>query len=348
MKNSPTIGPVMIDFEGLSLSEIEIKRLESPLVGGVILFTRNFESPDQLAQLVKQIRSIKPQVIIAVDHEGGRVQRFRTGFTRLPCMASLGSVYKKDVGEALHLARELGWLMAAELRAFDIDISFAPVMDRDHGISAVIGDRAYSSDPKAIVELCSSFIEGMHEAGMASTGKHFPGHGAVEADSHTDIPIDDRPQSVIEQEDMSIFRQLSQRGMDAVMPAHVIYTAVDSLPAGFSSIWIDILRNECSFDGVVFSDDLSMEGASVAGSFEERADAALKAGCDMVLVCNDPVAADLVIEHLLGGGVSVNEKSEARLLRMQGSGNYTMEELQASERWKAAVLLTQKLMVSGG
>jgi beta-N-acetylhexosaminidase len=262
-------------------------------------------------------------------------------------MACLGRVYEKDVSEALHFARELGWLMAAELRAFDIDISFAPVMDRDHGISAVIGDRAYSSDPKAIVGLCSAFIAGMHEAGMASTGKHFPGHGAVEADSHIDIPVDDRARSVIEQEDMSIFKEMSQRGMDAVMPAHVIYPSVDSLPAGFSSVWIDILRNACAFDGVIFSDDLSMEGASVAGSFEERADAALEAGCDMVLVCNDAAAADLVIEHLSGRAFSADDKSVARLCKMQGGEQHSWNELHSSSRWKTAVHIAEDLMTSG-
>lgn len=341
MHTHPKLGPVMIDLEGLYLSDSEINRLTHPLVGGVILFTRNFESPEQLQSLVLEIRSARKDVIIAVDHEGGRVQRFREGFTRLPCMKSLGVSYALDRDKALRDATELGWLMAAELRAFDIDISFAPVMDRDYGVSSVIGDRAFSSDPAVIVELCSAFVAGMHEAGMASTGKHFPGHGAVSADSHIDIPVDERSREEIESEDMLIFKQMSERGMDAVMPAHVIYPKVDSQPAGFSRVWIDILRNECQFDGVIFSDDLSMEGASVAGSFESRADAALSAGCDMVLVCNNPDAAEAVITHL--SDFEPAARSQSRLGHMLGKKVIAKAELTRSDRWKNAVELANQL-----
>ncbi len=339
------LGPVMIDFEGLYLTEPEINRLIHPLVGGAILFTRNFESPEQLQSLVSQIRGAREDVIIAVDHEGGRVQRFRQGFTELPCMKSLGAVYEVNREQALENAKELGWLMASELRAFDIDISFAPVMDRDYGVSAVIGDRAFSSNPEIIIELCSAFITGMHEAGMASTGKHFPGHGAVSADSHVDIPVDDRTRSEIESEDMLIFKEMRRQGMDAVMPAHVIYPKVDSKPAGFSRVWIDILRTECQFEGVIFSDDLSMEGASVAGSFEARADAALSAGCDMVLVCNNPVAVDAVIAHLCDW--QANAKSQSRLNNMLGKNATTMKKLTQSDRWRCAVQLANKLKSKG-
>ena len=345
MHTQSKIGPVMIDFEGLYLNESEIKRLKHPLVGGVILFTRNFASVAQLEDLVHEIRTIKKGVIIAVDHEGGRVQRFRDGFTRLPSMGSLGQLYESNSVQALNDAKELGWLMASELRAFDIDISFAPVMDRDYGVSAVIGDRAFSSEPGNIIELASAFIEGMHEAGMASTGKHFPGHGAVSADSHVDIPVDDRPRAQIEQQDMSIFKEMSRRGMDAVMPAHVIYPQVDKHPAGFSRVWIDILRNDCKFDGVIFSDDLSMEGASVAGSFEARADAALSAGCDMVLVCNNPVAADAVVDHLVN--FKPTTQSVSRLQKMLGNKAPDLGQLKQSVRWQKASQIADKLLTTG-
>lgn len=345
MKSEFTIGPVMIDFNGLQLTEQEIRRLKDPLVGGVILFTRNFESPSQLKRLLGEIRSERNDIIVAVDHEGGRVQRFREGFTRIPCMGTLGKRYELDRASALKEAKEMGWLMAAELRAFDIDISFAPVMDRDYGISEVIGDRAFSSNPQSIIALCTAFISGMHEAGMASTGKHFPGHGAVVADSHVDIPIDKRSRAEIEREDMLVFKEMCKHGMDAVMPAHVIYPDVDSQPAGFSRVWINILRDQCDFDGVIFSDDLSMEGATVAGSFEARADAALAAGCDMILVCNNPDAADVVIKHL--DSFKADDASSSRLLKMKGSRQFDMTELHQSERWQIATQIAFNLNSSG-
>ncbi|KZZ64750.1 beta-N-acetylhexosaminidase [Oleiphilus sp. HI0130] len=345
MHIEPKLGPVMIDFEGIHLTTSEISRLVDPLVGGVILCTRNFESQAQLASLIGQIRAARRDVIIAVDHEGGRVQRFREGFTKLPCMQTLGMAYEINKENALRDAKELGWLMASELRAFDIDISFAPVMDRDYGISDVIGDRAFSSDPTIIVALCSAFIAGMHEAGMASTGKHFPGHGAVSADSHVDIPVDGRSLEEITSHDMRIFKEMCEHGMDAVMPAHVIYPKVDDQPAGFSRIWIDILRNDCQFSGVIFSDDLSMEGATVAGGFEARADAALSAGCDMVLVCNNPLAADAVITHL--ADFESSAQSSARLTNMLGKTRIGWAELRQTERWRNAVKLANQLNSRG-
>ena len=329
-------GPVMIDLEGLSVSPIEAKKLANPLVGGLILFTRNFSNLEQLRGLVKEIRAINPACLIAVDHEGGRVQRFKEGFTHLPPMKKLGQLYSKDPENALLLAKDMGWLMASELVCLDIDISFAPVLDRDHGISAVIGDRAFSDDLNVIQAVSAAFMKGMHEAGMANTGKHFPGHGAVEADSHFAIPIDNRTEAEIEREDMRVFGELAKEGLDAVMPAHVIYPCVDAHPAGFSEYWLQtVLRKRYAFDGVIFSDDLSMEGATVAGSFSERAIAALNAGCDMVLVCNNPSAADEVLATL--ESFAIAEDSSRRIASMMHSGQVqAMAELRNTERWKRA------------
>lgn len=343
MTQHELLGPVMVDIEGHTLTALEVERIRSSLVGGLILFTRNFSDIDQLKELIAQIRSVRSSLIIAVDHEGGRVQRFRGGFTSLPAMSKLGSLYEKAPSEGLSAATELGWLMAAELRSLDIDISFAPVMDREYGISKVIGDRAFSDKVDVIVALSAAFCAGMHEAGMANTGKHFPGHGAVEADSHIDIPVDPRSRELIEAKDMVVFSEMSKQDMDAVMPAHVIYPSVCEQPAGFSKVWIqEILREQCEFDGVVFSDDLSMEGATVAGSFSARADAALNAGCDMVLVCNNPKAADQVLQHLKG--FEISRESGERLLRMLGKPfQLNLNQLQESERWCNAHRIAREL-----
>lgn len=343
MTQHDLLGPVMVDIEGHTLTALEAERIRSPLVGGLILFTRNFSDIGQLKELIAQIRAVRSSLIIAIDHEGGRVQRFREGFTSLPAMSKLGLLYEKAPSEGLGAATELGWLMAAELRSLDIDISFAPVMDREYGISKVIGDRAFSDKVDVIVALSTAFCAGMHEAGMANTGKHFPGHGAVEADSHIDIPIDRRSRELIESTDMVVFSEMSNLGMDAVMPAHVIYPEVCEHPAGFSQVWIqEILRKQCEFDGVVFSDDLSMEGATVAGSFSSRADAALNAGCDMVLVCNNPKAADQVLQHL--NGFEISRESGERLLRMLGKPfQLNLNQLQESERWSNAHRIAREL-----
>ena len=336
----------MVDLEGTVLSQLEAERIRSPLVGGLILFTRNFSDIEQLRKLISDIRAVRPSLIIAVDHEGGRVQRFRDGFTALPAMSKLGSLYDASPSKGLDAALELGWIMAAELRSLDIDLSFAPVLDRDYGISAVIGDRSFSNNTDTIVALSVAFCAGMREAGMANTGKHFPGHGAVEADSHVDIPVDARRYELIEANDLVVFKEMSMHGMDAVMPAHVIYPAVSDQPAGFSKIWIqDILRNRCEFDGVVFSDDLSMEGATVAGGFSERTDAALNAGCDMVLVCNNPEAADEVLQHL--EGYQISQDSGERLTRMLGKPfDLTFDQLKTSERWRKAHAIAAELVTA--
>ena len=320
----------MLDVAGLRLEPEDNELLSHPLVGGLILFSRNYQSPAQLTALVADIRSIRPEIIIAVDQEGGRVQRFREGFTRLPAMDELGRLYQSDPQSALVLAEDIGWLMAQELIQFDIDISFAPVLDLNRGVSRVIGDRAFSVDIPVLIALATAFIAGMNQAGMVATGKHFPGHGGVAADSHVAIPVDDRSLQSLRSEDMQPFVELS-RQLAAVMPAHVIYSAVDESPAGFSAFWLQqVLRSQLGFEGVIFSDDLSMEGASVAGGYAGRAQAALAAGCDMVLVCNNRPAALEVLDFL--------EKTEPavspRLKTMRHCGQ-VMPDLLSDSRWQS-------------
>ena len=331
-----SLGPVMLDVEGLALSAIERERLKHPLVGGVILFARNYHSPEQVEALVRDIHSLRtPRLLVAVDHEGGRVQRFRDGFTSLPPLRHLGHIYDENPKRARRLAETSGWLMATELRAVDVDFSFAPVLDLDRGVSQVIGDRAFHSLPEAVADLAHAYMRGMHRAGMAATGKHFPGHGAVEADSHVALPVDDRLLVDIMAEDVVPFERMIHYGLEGIMPAHVIFTCVDAQPAGFSSTWIrKILRGQLEFQGVVFSDDLSMEGAKGAGDVVARAKLALSAGCDMVLVCNDPAAADQV---LAGLGHYDDPVSHLRLVRMHGRENPTREQLALDQAYLDAV-----------
>lgn len=311
------IGPVMLDVVGKSLTADDEKRLRHPLVGGVILFARNYESPSQLSDLIASIRAVRtPPLLISVDHEGGRVQRFREGFTKIPPMRELGKIWDAHSKRAKHLAEQIGWVMAAELRAVGVDFSYAPVLDMDYGSSGVIGDRAFHSQPQAIAELAHSLMIGMKKAGMATVGKHFPGHGFVRADSHLEIPVDEREFVDIEMQDLIPFRQMVNFGLTAVMPAHVIYPQVDAQPAGFSKIWLKkILRGELHFEGCIFSDDLSMEGATVAGGIVQRAEAALNAGCDMALVCNKPESADELLDGLVW---EMSATSKARLAHMRG------------------------------
>ena len=288
--NSPVnlpLGPLMIDIAGTELSALDRERLCHPLVGGMILFSRNYANPEQLARLCADIHALRnPPLPIAVDHEGGRVQRFREGFTVLPAMRRLGDWWDRAPEAALAAARDIGYVLASELRARGVDLSFAPVLDLDYGSSGVIGDRAFHRDPQGVAELAGALIDGLHRAGMIACGKHFPGHGHVAADSHVAIPVDARSLAELA-EDIAPYRCLK---LDGVMPAHVIYPRVDDRPAGFSQRWLTMLREELAFDGVIFSDDLSMEGASVAGDIVARADAAWAAGCDMLLVCNAPDA----------------------------------------------------------
>jgi len=284
MKTLPP-GPLMIDIAGTALTGLDRERLCHPLVGGIILFSRNFSDVAQLESLTAEIRSLRqPRLLIAVDHEGGRVQRFRQGFTRLPAMAALGAAWEQDAAGALEKAQQVGFVLAAELRARGIDLSFTPVLDLDYGCSSVVGNRAFHRDPAVVAHLAGALIDGLRRAGMAACGKHFPGHGHVEADSHVAIPVDDRSLEEL-QEDMAPYRRLA---LDAVMPAHVTYPRVDDRTAGFSPKWINYLREDIGFQGVVFSDDLSMAGASVAGGVLDRVEAAYRAGCDMLLLCNAP------------------------------------------------------------
>ncbi|MFH1043936.1 MAG: beta-N-acetylhexosaminidase [Pseudomonadota bacterium] len=300
---SEALGPVMLDIAGPELSAAEGQLLRHPLVGGVILFSRNYRSPQQLCELTAAIRALrKPELLIAVDHEGGRVQRFREGFSRIPAMRRLGEAWDRDHAGAYAAARDIAYVLAGELLACGVDFSFTPVLDVDFGESGVIGDRAFHSDPVAIVQLSAALIAGLREAGMASVGKHFPGHGHVRADSHLALPVDERAHAEIEAADLLPYRDLIKHGLSAVMPAYVIYPKVDAYPAGFSAKWLQrILRGQLAFDGMIFSDDLSMEGASLAGGVVKRGAAALAAGCDMVLLCNAPEAAPRLLDGLAGG-----------------------------------------------
>ncbi|GAB3547244.1 beta-N-acetylhexosaminidase [Noviherbaspirillum agri] len=334
---APQLGPVMLDVVGTTLSDDDIRRIKHPLTGGVILFARNFESRRQLTALTEAIHAVRPGVLIAVDHEGGRVQRFKTdGFTKLPAMRKLGELWDKNVLESIKAATDVGFVLAAELRACGVDLSFTPVLDLDYGESSVIGDRAFHRDPRVVSVLAKSLNHGLALAGMANCGKHFPGHGFVKADSHVEIPVDDRGLKEILSEDAAPYDWLGL-GLAAVMPAHVIYPKVDKNPAGFSKKWLSILRRDMGFQGVIFSDDLSMEGASVAGSVVDGAHAALGAGCDMVLICNSPNKADELLAGLNFKANAATRESAARLVGMlPQSPAMQWEELQMDARYRAA------------
>lgn len=293
------LGPVMLGVTGLELTPEDRERLLHPAAGGVILFARNYQDPEQLQALVAAIRAVRsPELLIAVDQEGGRVQRFHEGFTEIPAMHKIGEIFAYDPTRGQELAHDAGWVLAHELRNAGLDFSFTPVLDRDIGISEVIRERAFHERADAIVMLAGQLLDGLGEAGMSGVGKHFPGHGAVAADSHTESPVDPRPFSEIEAEDLDAFLPLLPR-LGGIMPAHVVYPEVDSQPAGFSGIWLhDLLRVRYGFGGAIFSDDLGMSGATVAGSPGERAHAALYAGCDMVLICKDFPAMDEILQTL--------------------------------------------------
>jgi beta-N-acetylhexosaminidase len=323
-------GVLMLDLHGLTLTDDERQLLQRPQVGGVILFSRNIRDVAQVQALVADIRRCRPQLLLAVDQEGGRVQRLRDGFTRLPAMLQFGRLWQQDQAAAETLARDCGWLMAAEVLACGLDFSFAPVLDLHTGLSEVIGDRAFAADQATLVALATEFMQGMHEAGMATTGKHFPGHGSVTADSHHALPLDTRPLQQIREQDMQPFVRCLPV-MDAVMPAHVIYEQADAACAGFSDYWLQtVLRQELGFNGVIFSDDLVMAAAAAAGDMEDRVKKALAAGCDMLLVCNDREAALQALAVL----ESLNTEPNPRLQRMQGKHHLDFAELQATPRWQ--------------
>jgi beta-N-acetylhexosaminidase len=335
-KTTP-LGPVVIDVGGLELDADDRRRLLHPLTGGVILFARNYASSDQLSRLTAEIHGLRePPLVVCVDHEGGRVQRFRDAFTALPPMRMLGNEWDANASRARRLAHEVGFVLAAELRAHGVDLSFAPVLDVDHGNSSVIGDRALHRDPEAVTELALALVQGMKQGGMGAVGKHFPGHGHVRADSHLELPIDQRAYEDIAREDLAPFARLIRAGLPAIMPAHIVFEKVDTRPAGFSEVWLGrILREQLNFDGIVFSDDLSMAGARFAGDIAGRAAAAFEAGCDIVLVCNDAAAIDMLY------GASTHTLSPlalARLARLHGRPAATsMVDLREDPRYAHAL-----------
>jgi len=333
-------GSVIIDIAGTSLTEDDKKVLAHPLVGGIIYFARNYESVEQITSLSQDIRQHRPDILIAVDQEGGRVQRFKAGFTRLPAMQRFLPLYRKNQQAALSLVEDCGWLMAVELLAVGVDLSFAPVLDVDDNFCQVIADRAFSPKPEEVTELAGAFMRGMQDAGMATTGKHFPGHGSVSGDSHAVSPVDNRTMEQIARHDLIPFKNLLP-SLHAVMPAHIIFPKIDSLPVGFSPYWLQTqLREILCFDGVIFSDDLTMEGAAVAGNYGERAIAAIDAGCDMILVCNN---REGVLEALaaLDSYPQVNnvEQRNTRIARMQATKKWSVDELQGSHRYTATTTI---------
>ena len=325
----------MLDIDGISLTPADRDLLREPAVGGVILFTRNYRNPEQLIDLVAEIRALRsPPLLVAVDHEGGRVQRFRDGFTAVPPMRLIGTQHRKDPAAAEQLARLAGWLIASELRAAGIDLCFAPCVDLDWGVSEVIGDRAFHRRPDVVADLAASFCRGLRSAGMAAVAKHFPGHGAVIADSHVKLPVDRREYGDL-LDDMRPYERLVGSSLIAgVMTAHVVYRETDDLPASFSPFWIQReLRARLGFDGAVFCDDLSMKATRDYGTMPERAMRALDAGCDMVLICNDRSAAKQAVTRLKDYS---NPLSLVRLARLHGTGHPLRETLLASDDWRQA------------
>ena len=343
------MSAVMIDVAGLELDAEDKELLGHPSVGGVILFSRNYAEPSQLQALCESIREVSRQdVVIAIDHEGGRVQRCREQFSAIPAMAEIER-YTESLPEAQVWARQLGWLMASEVLANGIDFSFAPVLDIN-GVSEVIGDRAFSTDIEQVSEIAGAFIEGMHHAGMAATGKHFPGHGSVVADSHVEVPIDNREISAIAGLDLLPFKTLASK-LQGMMPAHVIYPQIDALPAGFSRYWLqEVLRQQLQFDGVIFSDDLAMQGATIVGGMTTRAEMALDAGCDMILVCNDRTGAIQVLDEVKLPAPSRDHLGMMRGLKPTRTMNYSggLGSLDWAERahspsWRQGQAIIQQL-----
>ncbi len=314
-----SLGYLMLDLAGTELSLTDERRLLHPACAGVILFSRNYQNRLQLKALTNAIRSLRPELLIAVDHEGGRVQRFREGFSKIPPMASFGEIAQNDMKLAQKKVFDVGYQIATELIECGIDFSFTPVLDLNYGRSQVIGDRAFSSNPTVVLNLASQLMYGLRKGGMIAVGKHFPGHGYVTQDSHFEIPLDTRSFSDIMKHDLLPFHGLIQAGLAAIMPAHVIYTQVDSFPPCFSVFWLQkVLRGQLGFEGVIMSDDLSMGGAhSVGSNVQERTADALKAGCDLVLICNDPDSVDAILYEHDRLKKNVNIKNAIRLQKLR-------------------------------
>ena len=341
-----SLGPLMVDLCADSLSAEEREFLLSPHVGGVILFSRNFTSVESMTELIEEIHAIRhPRLLIAIDQEGGRVQRLREGFTQLPAIKLLGDIYNSDPKRACQLAETTGWLMAAELRSIGIDFSFAPILDLDFGVSQVIGDRAFHKDAEIVSTLAIRYMAGMRAAGMQAVGKHFPGHGAVAADSHIDLPKDNRSFEDILMQDLIPFQRMINQGLAGIMSAHVIYEKVDNTIATFSQKWLqNVLREQMEFNGVIFSDDLSMKAADCGNEYLERTEMALHAGCDMVLICNASERACEVAEKFENYN---NPASQIRLTRMHGGRDpLTYLELRKSEKWQRAVVQVESYQES--
>jgi len=330
-----SLGPVMLDIEGLALSPADRNLLREPAVGGVILFARNFESVQQVTDLVAEIRALRsPPLLVAVDHEGGRVQRFRDGFTVMPPMRHIGREYDRNRESGLRIARQAGWLIGSELRSTGIDLSFGPCVDLDWGVSEIIGNRSFHRRADVVSELAESFARGLRSAGMAAVAKHFPGHGAVVADSHEKLPVDRREYGLILDDMRPYERMMNTSVVAGVMLAHIVYREVDEMPSGFSKYWIQReLRDRLGFGGAVFCDDLSMKATADYGRMPVRAKLALDAGCDMILVCNDRERATQAVNALSSYS---NPLSLVRLARLHGTGQMSREKLLASDEWQAA------------
>ncbi len=334
-------APVILDIEKTSLTEEDRELLQHPAVGGLIFFSRNYEDRQQLCELIREIRSVRAELLLCVDHEGGRVQRFRQEFQHLPPMQKLGALFDIDENEARASAEALAWLMASELLSCDIDLSFAPVLDLDHSFSSIIGDRSFSASADTACVLAEAFLDGMHAAGMCTTGKHFPGHGSVKEDSHLELPRDTRNFEEIENHDLHPFVKLHSK-LDAMMPAHIVFPAVDAQPVGFSSHWLKtILRKDMGYQGLIFSDDLSMEGAAIIDTFAERASVALNAGCDSVLVCNNRVAAIEVVESVEKDRASLSCRSLKTMKRPHTK--LSQRDLLNSEHYQNALKFIERL-----
>ena len=325
---------LMIDVEGISLKPEDVRRIKHPLVGGIILFARNFSDRNQLSELILAIREVRDGLVISVDHEGGRVQRFRESFTLLPDMGLIGKNYNHNKSQAIKIANLTGWIIAKELGELGIDFSFTPVLDIDYGTSSVIGNRSFHQNVDPITELSTALHQGLTHGGMEGVGKHFPGHGSVEGDSHHVLPFDRRDFAAIEQSDLIPFRRVINTHLAGVMMAHVVYEQVDTLAAGFSKVWVNsVLRQQLGFEGVIFSDDLTMSGAESVGGYAERARLSLAAGCDILLVCNNSAGADEVLDSLQGYN---NPTTQLRMVRLHGKPEPAIADLFTSPRWRQA------------